>query len=529
MKKVYIYSLVLFAVIISLISWDLYKENYRKDYHYVQTDWTYESSEPKDIGFLVDKTTSKITFFTVLGHTHDHQLCIRYGTDSKAINPTNLGKKRFTKEGVQIHTTEYWVSELLENSKAWSQELSIISQDKILDMTEKNKTYYYKRPIGSDFYPKNMIIVSFRLVTLLGMYLVIISIFTTFNRLNVRHPQLATIFIFCVLACVSFCLASFFIGRSSNLVFNIILIKNILTFFGLWILFKWTNKQISNFNFGKKELIKFLIILIFGLIVEYLGDQIATYIYFKFTQGSKYNRFSMFSNGMGFYPLWIYFAVANCMSNLTFYIFALRKKEKIFKLQKSEGTLASSTLASIQSRINPHFLYNALNSIASLSRTEPKKTEEMALQLAKFYEQCSELKSKPMITLGEELEILKSYLMIEKIRFGDRLQVILPNIDDAMEVMIPSFTLQPIVENAIKYGYNTVDNMIQIRITAETNDKSLTLRIYDSGPPFSENMHSGYGLSSIAKKLKVLYPDRHTFSFINEPEKCVEIVLKSKK
>ncbi len=61
--------------------------------------------------------------------------------------------------------------------------------------------------------------------------------------------------------------------------------------------------------------------------------------------------------------------------------------------------------------------------------------------------------------------------------------------------------------------------MITIRITAESNGKSLILRIYDSGPPFSDNLHSGYGLSSIAKKLKVLYPERHTISFINEPEK----------
>jgi two-component system LytT family sensor kinase len=130
-----------------------------------------------------------------------------------------------------------------------------------------------------------------------------------------------------------------------------------------------------------------------------------------------------------------------------------------------------------------------------------------------------------MITLAEELEILKSYLMIEKIRFGDRLQVILPDDDDIMDKILPSFTLQPVVENAIKYGYSTDENVIKIRITAETNDKSLILRIYDSGPPFSDNMHSGYGLNSIAKKLKVLYPDRHTISFINEPEKCVEIVF----
>jgi LytS/YehU family sensor histidine kinase len=130
-----------------------------------------------------------------------------------------------------------------------------------------------------------------------------------------------------------------------------------------------------------------------------------------------------------------------------------------------------------------------------------------------------------LITLAEELEILKSYLKIEKIRFGDRLEVLLPDNIDAKHIMIPSFTLQPIVENAIKYGYDTVENIIKIRITAETDDKSLTLRIYDSGPPFSDNMHSGYGLNSISKKLKVLYPDRHTISFINEPDKCVEIVL----
>ena len=96
-----------------------------------------------------------------------------------------------------------------------------------------------------------------------------------------------------------------------------------------------------------------------------------------------------------------------------------------------------------------------------------------------------------------------------------------------MECMIPSFTLQPIVENAIKYGYNIEENLITIRITAESNGKSLILRIYDSGQPFSGDMHSGYGLSSISKKLKVLYPDRHSISFINEPEKCVEIFLSS--
>jgi len=299
-------------------------------------------------------------------------------------------------------------------------------------------------------------------------------------------------------------------GRWGTLTFNILMIKNLISFYGLWFLLRWTNGKFVHIDFGKKEFLKFLIIAVFGFVVEFVGGHLSNYVFFNLSEGTRYNRISMFSDILGWYKSWIYFALANFMSNLTIYIIALRKKEKIFKIQKSEGTLASSTLASIQSRINPHFLYNALNSISSLARTEPKKTEEMALQLAKFYGQCSDIKSKPLITLAEELEILKSYLMIEKIRFGDRLQVILPDDDDIMDKIIPSFTLQPVVENAIKYGYNTDENVIKIRITAETNDKSLILRIYDSGPPFSDNMHSGYGLNSISKKLKVLYPDQHT-------------------
>ncbi len=225
-----------------------------------------------------------------------------------------------------------------------------------------------------------------------------------------------------------------------------------ITFLLLYLLIKVVNRKTKIYDFGKREFVKFLFIVTFGFFGELLGGRLFNYIFFDFFEldGGIIYEFGSFSNVLGWFKFWIFFGVANFMSNLTIYIISLRKQEKIFKLQKSEGTLASSTLASIQSRINPHFLYNALNSIASLARTDPRKTEEMALQLAKFYDQCSDIKSKPMITLVEELEIINSYLKIEKIRFGNRIQVILPTDNDVMECMMPSFTLQPIVENAIK-------------------------------------------------------------------------------
>ncbi|MBK7699279.1 MAG: histidine kinase [Saprospiraceae bacterium] len=169
------------------------------------------------------------------------------------------------------------------------------------------------------------------------------------------------------------------------------------------------------------------------------------------------------------------------MSNLITYIFELRKKEKIFTQQKNEDTISSSSFASIQSRINPHFLYNTLNSIASLAHTEPQKTEEMALELARFYEKCTDKKADLLIPLRDELSILDSYLKIEKIRFGGRLQVSLPTDEEIMVYLVPSFILQPIVENAIKYGYHSMKTSLKILISASTNLDILTIRIYDSG------------------------------------------------
>ena len=432
---------------------------------------------------------------------------------------------RFTSEGVEIHIFEQWVSDLINSKNIWSKELSVISQKQIYEMTSNTKTYFYSRPIGSDYYPQNMIIISSRLITLLGMYLIIFLVNLSYEKLSINYSRLSNVIIFSILAFAAVSLASLFGGGSSSFLFKILFVKNILTFYGLWFVIKWTNKKWGNLDFWKRELLKFFIIAVFGLIVEYIGGHLTNYVFFNFTEGSKDIRFSMFSDVLGWYPLWIYFAVANFMSNLTMYIMELRKKEKLVNQQKEADALSTSSLASIQSRINPHFLYNALNSIASLARTEPKKTEDMALELARFYGQCTDKSAAPLISLRDELSILGSYLKIEKIRFGDRLQVSLPTDDDVMNNLVPSFTLQPLVENAIKYGYDTAENVINIRITAETKDGSFILRIYDSGPPFSESMHSGYGLNSIAKKLKVLFPDRHSISYHNEPEKCVEIVF----
>ncbi len=526
MKKIHIFTFIILGIGIlsAFIHFWVIFDNYNYNHRYYQRTFIYENIEKNDFGLIVN-AKNEVKYFRVIGHTVDHNLCFQFGKADKQIPQDVLTKLANSKGEEPLYLTQKWVSDIFNDSDAWEKTLTIVSQKNINEINENDKIYYYQRTMRVGEVPNFSITLPLNFIFYILAGYIFIFIVMKINHWANNNFKLKNFIIFISISCFSFLLASMFSIKSFDKVFYIFLLKNIVFFLIIFVLVQWVNKKFVAQTFEKKELIKFALILMVAFFIELVSIVHNNIKYFGFENAFEFSNLLEDLNVMYF---WIYFAVANFMSNLTFYIISLRKEEKIFKLQKSEGTLALSTLASIQSRINPHFLYNALNSIASLSRTDPQKTEEMALQLAKFYDQCSDIKSKPMITLVEELEIIKSYLKIEKIRFGDRIQVILPEGDDVMECMIPSFTLQPIVENAIKYGYNTEENVITIRIIAESNGKSLILRIYDSGPPFSGDMHSGYGLSSIAKKLKVLYPDRHTISFINEPEKCVEIVLNMK-
>jgi sensor histidine kinase YesM len=523
MKRINIITFIILGIgFVSTIIhfWAIFDE-YNYNHRYYQRTFFYENIEKNDFGLIVN-AKNEVKYFKVIGHTTDHNLCFRFGKDDKQIPKDVLTKLADSKGEEPLYLTQKWVSDIFNNSDAWEKTLSIVSQKTLNEINENSKIYYYQRikRVGDE--PNFSITLPLNFLFYIVAGYIFIFMVVKINYWANNKYKLKNFIVFISICCFSFLIALVFSMRSFNYAFYVFLLKNIVFFLIIFALAQWVNRKFVVKTFEKKELIKFVLILIVAFFFELINSVHSNIKYLGIENAFEFSNLLYDLNVMYF---WVYFAVANFMSNLTIYILELRKKEKMFKRQKSEGTLTSSSLASIQSRINPHFLYNALNSIASLARTEPQKTEDMALQLAKFYDQCSDIKSKPMITLAEELEILKSYLKIEKIRFGDRLQVILPTDNDVMECMIPSFTLQPIVENAIKYGYNTAENVITIRITAETNGKSLILRIYDSGPPFSYNMRSGYGLSSIAKKLKVLFPDRHSISFINDPEKCVEMVL----
>jgi sensor histidine kinase YesM len=520
MKKENLYKLLLFLVIGSTLFYQIDRVTKSMDKH----SYYFKESNINNLivgDLLITYKEKVISFAMYKGKINDSTVLVYKGKDPKLIKWEDIVELLGPRYSYHINKKKdncfcevLWVNQIIENPVLFDNQLTALNIPSLKSLETDLKLV----TIGSDPNKIN----STGIWVFAGIFLTILFTFCIFiiNKI-VKHYNLHRSWCYLGLILLSILLAYDQYNSRSIIIFWLQFIKYLLI---IGSIFGFINhiKRIERFNNLPKSYLSFTaIIFVLGMTFEFIFLTLIGQI-LKVINDIAYYQYMIENSEKEQFIYWSAFSLAYLMYS---YLKYLDFKSIEYHKQVTSNLISSSSLASIQSRINPHFLYNALNSIASLARTEPRKTEEMALQLAKFYSQCSDVKSTPMITLAEELAILKSYLMIEKIRFGDRLQVILPTDNDVMECMIPSFTLQPIVENAIKYGYNTAENVITIRITAEINGNTLILRIYDSGPPFSNNLRSGYGLSSIAKKFKVLFPDRHTISFVNEPVKCVEMVL----
>jgi two-component system, LytTR family, sensor kinase len=198
-----------------------------------------------------------------------------------------------------------------------------------------------------------------------------------------------------------------------------------------------------------------------------------------------------------------------------------------YQLLNLEKLKTRAELDALQARINPHFLYNSLNSIASLVHEDPDKAEEMTLLLSKLFRYTTGRKTADYFdTIENELEMVETYLQVEKVRFGDRLRFAVEVTDESLKsLQVPKFILQPIVENAIKHGISKMAEQGNILVRIYEKDNWLHLCVHDNGPAFPETMGAGYGMRSIQDKLKLLYADSARLELVNEPTKSVNIAI----
>lgn len=198
--------------------------------------------------------------------------------------------------------------------------------------------------------------------------------------------------------------------------------------------------------------------------------------------------------------------------------------EKDHEQERLTQLKTQAELHALQSRINPHFLFNSFNSIASLISVDSVRAEKMVVQLSELFRYSLNSQESNFVTIAEELRIVRTYLEIEKVRFGENIDYQIDVSNQLNERLIPRFLLQPLVENAVKHAISKVkQGEILLKITAQ--DDVLTILIHDNGPPFPEPIEPGYGLQSTYDKLNLLYPGKHSITFLNSPEKQLCITL----
>ena len=221
--------------------------------------------------------------------------------------------------------------------------------------------------------------------------------------------------------------------------------------------------------------------------------------------------------------------------NIIYYWFT-RERTQLIKMTEQEYEILQmndlknkAELAALEAKINPHFLYNSLNSIASLVHENPDKAEHMVMNLSKFYRFSTGRNNEYFDSLENELEIVQTYLEIEKVRFDERLVYSVVYQNEALKnCQIPRFLIQPIVENAIKHGISKLAGNGVVKINISEEKDNLIIKIHDNGVPFPDNIFSGYGLKSIQDKLRSLSGEKASMTINNEPEKAVILCLPKK-
>jgi len=204
----------------------------------------------------------------------------------------------------------------------------------------------------------------------------------------------------------------------------------------------------------------------------------------------------------------IAFLMLGCMAAISLLFYSQKEEKEMDKRKEDAERLArEAELFKLRQQLQPHFLFNSLNSISALTGIQPEKARHMIQQLSDFLRGTLRKEDNQWTTLKEELEYLQLYLDIEKVRFGYRLQTKIECEDEALQMKLPSLLLQPVVENAIKFGlYDTVGEVL-ITITGRIHDGTLEVTVANPFDPETAQplQGTGFGLASIKRRLFLLF------------------------
>ena len=199
------------------------------------------------------------------------------------------------------------------------------------------------------------------------------------------------------------------------------------------------------------------------------------------------------------------------------------------KLEEQQRHLIQARLEALTSQINPHFLFNTLNSVSSLIRTDPNQARVMVLKLSNILRRLLR-KHENFSALREELSFIDDYLSIEVVRFGDKLRFEKEVDSDTLDMLVPSMLLQPLIENCVKHGLSSKVEGGTIRLGSRRVDSRLLLSVEDDGVGIPESklatlLDQGIGVSNVSERLKVLFGSDHKMNIDSQPGRGTRIEI----
>jgi two-component system LytT family sensor kinase len=196
------------------------------------------------------------------------------------------------------------------------------------------------------------------------------------------------------------------------------------------------------------------------------------------------------------------------------------------RYEQQKQLLAQTEIKLLHAQVNPHFLFNALNTLSAVIRSDPERARQLVLYLSTFFRKNLKRPSE-VVALADEIEHVDAYLQIQLARFAGQLTVeyVLP--DPPPPARLPAFSLQPIVENAIKHGTSQLLGTGHIRIGADCDDDGLTLWVEDNAGLYRAHPPSadGLGMNLVDRRIKARYGERYGVRVECEPERCTRVII----
>ena len=206
------------------------------------------------------------------------------------------------------------------------------------------------------------------------------------------------------------------------------------------------------------------------------------------------------------------------------YIERFRKQE--IESLKTESLIRELQLQTIKSHINPHFIFNSLNSIRALVDENPGRARTAITELSNILRSSMQAEKAETVPFEKELNIVKDYLALEQMRFEERLKVKFEIDDDTLDMPVPPMMLQTLVENAIKHGISKDVNGGEVKIISRFNNMDHELIVQNTGKLNGSYNSDGFGIASTMDRLKLMFGDRASFVLRNSNDAQVEAKVK---